>query len=59
MAAAVQRRRRRMGFGERIDWLMSEYHRQISESHARQAEQERARMDEIDRAMAELEEVAR
>ena len=59
MAAAVQRRRRRMGFGERIDWLMSEYHRQIAEAHARQADEERAHMDEIDQAMAELEEVVR
>jgi len=58
-AVGTKPRRRRMGFGERINWLLEDYHRQISEAHARQAEEQRARMDPIDLAMAELEEVAK
>lgn len=57
-AVATKPRRRRMGFGERLTWLVEDYHRQISEAHARQAEESRAKMDDIDRAMAELEDVS-
>ena len=56
---ATKPRRRRMGVGERLTWLMEDYHRQIAEAHARQADEQRARMDPIDRAMAELDEAAR
>ena len=48
-----------MGVGERLTWLMEDYHRQIAEAHARQAEAEWARMDPIDQAMVGLEEVAK
>jgi hypothetical protein len=58
-AAATKSRRRRMGVGERLTWLIEDYHRQIAEAHARQAEAEWARMDPIDRAMVGLEEVAK
>jgi len=47
-----------MGVGERLTWLLEDYHRQVSELHARQAEDRQARMDPIDRGMAELDEVA-
>ena len=56
-AVETKPRRRRMGVGERLTWLMEDYHRQIAEAHAQQAEEQKARMDPIDRAMAELEEV--
>lgn len=56
--SAAKPRPRRMGVGERLDWLIEDYHRQIAEAHARQAEEQRARVDEIDVAMAELDEVA-
>jgi hypothetical protein len=48
-----------MGVGERLTWLMEDYHRQIAEAHVRQAETEWARMDPIDQAMVGLEEVAK
>jgi hypothetical protein len=57
-AGPIRLRRRRMGVGERLTWLLEDYHRQVSELHARQAEDRQARMDPIDRVMAELDEVA-